>query len=64
MRRAYHAHFRRAEATDWALPAEKKFWSFWDTLVARMLRIEASADFEAGEIRRIHDFMGWGQPEQ
>lgn len=56
MRRAYHAHFRRAKRQGWTDANKRAFWRFWDQLV-RLARKRA----EGGHIDKaaIDRLMGW-----
>lgn len=56
MRRAYHAHFRRAKRQGWTEANKRAFWRFWDQLVrlARMRSTEGHIDKAA-----IDRLMGW-----
>jgi len=56
MRRAYHAHFRRAKRQGWTDRNREAFWRFWDQLV-RLARLRATeGHIDKAEIDRL---MGW-----
>ncbi len=52
-RRAYHAYFRRAKREGWSPPLRRKFWRFWDSLVASARSRAAGGHIDKGEIERL-----------
>ncbi len=56
IRRAYHAHFRRAKRQGWTESNGKAFWRFWDLLVKTVRRRDGEGFVDEAEINRI---MGW-----
>jgi hypothetical protein len=55
-RQAYHSFFRKAKRHGWSKDLRKRFWRFWDTLVA-----SARARHDAGtvDVTEINRIMGW-----
>lgn len=52
-RRAYHAHFRRAKRQGgWSYSSVKRFYRFWDSLVALARRRAASGHIDIAAIER------------
>lgn len=56
VRRAYHAHFRRAKKLGRGGGRNKAFWRFWTTLVQMVRRRADSGHLDEAEINRL---MGW-----
>lgn len=56
MRRAYHAHFRRAKRQGWTDANRIAFWRFWDQLVRLARRRSTEGHIDKAEIDRL---MGW-----
>lgn len=56
LRRAYHAHFRRAKRQGWTDRNKRAFWRFWESLVKTARRRAGEGFIDEAEINRI---MGW-----
>lgn len=57
-RRAYHAFFRRARRDGWTPKLERRFWRFWDTLVASARQRATEGFVDEAAINRL---FGWDQ---
>jgi hypothetical protein len=55
-RRTYHAHFRQAKRHGWTDERERKFWRFWDTLVASARRRATEGHVDEATINQL---FGW-----
>ena len=60
VRRAYHRHFARAKRHGWTDESVRAFWRFWETLVARVIRLSTEGDLDQAEIKRM---FGWSDAE-
>lgn len=56
LRRAYHAHFRRAKRQGWTYRNKRAFWRFWESLVKTARRRAGEGFIDETEINHI---MGW-----
>jgi hypothetical protein len=56
LRRAYHAHWRRAKKLDWSPKRVRAFDRFWATLVARARRQSVEGRLDMTEINKM---FGW-----
>lgn len=55
-RQAYLAFWRKAEKEGWHEDLRKRYWRFWDALVASARARHAAGALDVAEINRI---MGW-----
>ncbi|MFL6864099.1 MAG: hypothetical protein ACJ8DZ_13980 [Allosphingosinicella sp.] len=58
IRRAYHAHFRRAKRLGWTHRSVAKFERFWDALVRTARRRSEGGHVDEAAINRL---FGWDQ---
>lgn len=56
LRRAYHRFFRIAKREGWTPELRRRFWRFWDGIVARVRRMSTEGTIDE---KAIAEMFGW-----